>query len=63
MSFYQRQLNKNKIDREQQTIKINQHDSQMQTDISTIQQHNSKPIVYVCMKNRRFLIIFSKLLF
>jgi hypothetical protein len=52
MSFYQRQLNKNKIDREQQTIKINQHDSQMQTDITTIQNNNSKPIVYVCMKNK-----------
>ncbi|CAF0742129.1 unnamed protein product [Adineta steineri] len=43
MNFYQKQLYKSKIDREQQTTKINQHDSQIQTDISTIQQQPPPP--------------------
>ncbi|UJR22493.1 hypothetical protein I4U23_025546 [Adineta vaga] len=43
MTFYQRQLYINKTDREQQTIQINQHDTQIQTDISTIQPSISKP--------------------
>ncbi|CAF1352884.1 unnamed protein product [Adineta ricciae] len=42
MTFYQRQLYINKIDREQQTIQINHNDTQIQTDISTIQPTISK---------------------
>ncbi|CAF3642984.1 unnamed protein product [Rotaria sordida] len=48
MNFYQKQTNINKIDREQQTIHIDQQDSQIQTDSTTIQQQqNSKSNVYV----------------
>jgi hypothetical protein len=38
MNLYHRQLHINKTDREQQTNQINQHDSQVQTDLSTVQQ-------------------------
>jgi hypothetical protein len=50
MNSYHRQLHINKIDREQQTIHINQHDSQIQTDFPAIQQqqqHNNKPNIHV----------------
>ncbi len=47
VTLYHRQIHINKIDREQQTIQINQHDSQIQTDLSTIQQQNYKPNIQV----------------
>jgi hypothetical protein len=53
MNFYQRQLYINRTDREQQTIPINQHDSQIQTDL-TVQQ-NLKSNTYVCRKIKQFL--------
>ncbi len=37
VTLYHRQIHINKTDREQQTMQINQHDSQIQTDLSTIQ--------------------------
>ncbi|CAF4371460.1 unnamed protein product [Rotaria socialis] len=45
LNFYQKQLNTNKVDREQQTVQINQHDSQVQTDLTTNQQQIPKPNV------------------
>ncbi|CAF3155879.1 unnamed protein product, partial [Rotaria sp. Silwood2] len=47
MDLYQKQININKIDREQQTIQINQNDSQIQTDLTTIQQQNSQSNFYL----------------
>ncbi|CAF1300568.1 unnamed protein product [Rotaria sp. Silwood1] len=47
----QKQINLTKIDREQQTIKLNQHDSQVQTDFTTI--NNSK----ISPKQQKSLII------
>lgn len=41
LNLYHRQLSINKIDREQQTVRINQHDSQIQTDLITTQQTQS----------------------
>ncbi|CAF1226543.1 unnamed protein product [Rotaria magnacalcarata] len=46
LNFYQKQLNMNKVDRAQQTIQINQHDSQIQTDLTTNQQQIPKPNVF-----------------
>jgi hypothetical protein len=45
VNLYHRQIHINKTDREQQTMQINQQDSQIQTDLSTIQQQqqNHKP--------------------
>lgn len=42
LNLYQRQLSINKIDREQQTIHVNQHDSQIQTDVTTTQQQQQQ---------------------
>ncbi|CAF1209048.1 unnamed protein product [Rotaria sp. Silwood1] len=50
INFYHKQINLNKIDREQQTNQINQHDSQIQTDLTPIQQQqqqNPKSNIYV----------------
>ena len=41
VTLYHRQIHINKTDREQQTMKINQHDSQIQTDLSTNQKSNN----------------------
>lgn len=45
INFYQSQLNLNKVDREQQTMPINQHDTQMQTEsmISATRIQNLQP--------------------
>ena len=47
VTLYHRQIHINKTDREQQTMQINQHDSQIQTDFSTLQQQNAKSIVQI----------------
>ncbi|CAF3658534.1 unnamed protein product [Rotaria sordida] len=47
----QKQVNLTKIDREQQTIKLHQHDSQVQTDLTTI--NNSK----ISPKQQKSIII------
>jgi hypothetical protein len=59
LNLYNRQLSINKIDREQQTNHINQHDSQIQTDLITIQQQqNYKPNIQVHINIFNNIVIF-----
>ena len=58
MTFYQRQLYINKIDREQQTTQINHNDTQIQTDISTIQPTIPKSNNLVCVCVRFFFSVY-----
>lgn len=44
LTLYHRQIHVNKTDREQQTIRISQHDSQIQTDMPSSSSVQSRPV-------------------